>query len=151
CQHLLGSGQLAGVLQRSPPLGQELEPHLLGRREERGATEQVHGRRNVTAREGSPAGGREPSRSAGAELPILLRRRAQFRAISVRLFQVVADALLVLAGALLEPLRVALVQLAADLLRERVVRGVPDQWVPEAEALLVGEHSAMRTDELLPH
>ena len=149
-QHLLGSGQLARVPERGPQLRQELESRLLLRREERRSTEQVDRSRNVSARQGSPSRGGEPERSARAELSIALRGWAKLGPIPVRLLQMVADELLVLAGSLLEPVRVALVQLAADLLWEGIVGGVSDQRMAEAEPFLLGEHRPVRADKLLP-
>ena len=53
------------------------------------------------------------------------------------------------AGDLLEPGRVALVQVGAELLRHRLVRRLADQDVPEAEAVDAGERRPVRGDQLL--
>jgi hypothetical protein len=61
--------------------------------------------------------------------------------------------LFVLAHALrnprLEPQGKALVEFRAQLLRHRVVRGVANQDVPEAEAVVAGEDRGGRANELL--
>ena len=60
--------------------------------------------------------------------------------------EIVVDAL---AELLLEPARVLLVQSGAELLRHRVVRGVADQDVAEAKAVVGGEEGAIGAEELL--
>ena len=52
---------------------------------------------------------------------------------------------------LLEPGREALVQIGAHALRQRVVGGVADQQVAEAEGVLARELGAVGADELLAH
>ena len=70
-----------------------------------------------------------------------------------RLLEVVPEHLLHLrrpvAGRDDEPVREPLVQLGPDLLRQAVVRGVPDQHVPEAECVLARERRALLADQLL--
>ena len=48
-----------------------------------------------------------------------------------------------------EPVGEALVQLRAHALRHLCVRGVADECMPEAEAVLVGEPGMLGPDELL--
>ncbi len=50
---------------------------------------------------------------------------------------------------LLEPVREALVQVGPGRLRQRVVRGVPDQEVPEAERIVLRQRRGRRPHELL--
>ena len=50
-----------------------------------------------------------------------------------------------------EPIGEALVQLRPDTLRQRVVGGVADQQVTEAEAVVAGELWAVGTEELTPN
>ena len=57
----------------------------------------------------------------------------------------------VVGGLLLEPVRVALVELCAELLRRGLVRRVADEYVGEAEAVVAGEVGAIGTNELLAH
>ena len=50
-----------------------------------------------------------------------------------------------------KPGRESLVQVCARRLRQRLVRGIPDQQVPEAERVVARDHRRARPDELLPH
>ena len=65
----------------------------------------------------------------------------------------VADDLVLLLGAIAadapDPRGERLVQVGAALLGDRLVRGIADQDVAEAERLLSGDHRATRPDELL--
>ena len=68
-----------------------------------------------------------------------------------RLLEVVADDLVALdefPTVLVEPVGEALMQVGADCLRERVVGGVADQQVTEAEAVVAGELGAVGSDQL---
>src|SRR3954467_3044000 len=49
-----------------------------------------------------------------------------------------------------EPLREAGVKICTRLLRQRFVRRVADQQVPEAEGVVIGERRVFRSDQLLP-
>jgi len=61
---------------------------------------------------------------------------AELAAVAVGMLQVVADELLELVVSVIEPATEPLVQCGARLLRDPLVRSVPDQHVPEAEAVL---------------
>ena len=52
---------------------------------------------------------------------------------------------------LLEPAREPLVQVGARRLRQRVVRGVADEQVPEPKRVVLGQRRGRRPDELLAH
>ena len=70
------------------------------------------------------------------------RGMAELAPVAVGLFEVVAEDLVPLdqdGAVLLEPVGEALVQLRPDRLGQRVVGGVADQQVAEAEAVLAGE------------
>ena len=98
-----------------------------------------------------------PAAGGGQPLPRLpgdrvVRRHPELGAIAARLLQVVAEDLVELdqiAAVLGEPAGEALVQLRPRRLRERVVGGVADQQVPEAEGVLAGKLALVGADELL--
>ena len=79
---------------------------------------------------------------------------AQLGEEAARLLEVVAHDLLELVharrGGVLEPVREALVQLRARLLRQRPVGGVADQDVAEAEGVVVAEGRAVGADQVAP-
>src|SRR5262245_61544080 len=83
--------------------------------------------------------------------PVELRiPRVELVAIALRLLEVVADDLVAFEEVLgRKPVGEALVQLGAGRLRERLVRGVTDQQVAEAEAFVAGERRRRRANELL--
>ena len=66
--------------------------------------------------------------------------------------EVVADDLVLLQESRnrLDPVGEALMQLGPDLLRQRLVRGVADQQVPEPVGVVSSDLRMVRTDELLP-
>ncbi len=92
----------------------------------------------IAAFEGSSPGRRETRGSATRE-PVERRIRAvELGPVPMRLLEVVADDLVALDEVVRrEPLGEALVQLGSGRLRERLVGGVADEQVPEAEALVV--------------
>src|SRR5919204_1256374 len=90
--------------------------------------------------------------AARGELPDALGRRMELFAVSARLLEVVAKDLLELdqaiSGSLLDPVRKALMQFSPQLLRNRVVRGVADEVVGEAEvAFATAEAKELLADE----
>ena len=114
--------------------------------------EQVHGARDEVQRGRSVAAGRRrvgpasPSRSAArrGKRPSRRVEGSELGAVAVRLLEVVAEELVELehavAGALLEPGGVALVEVGPRLLRDRLVGGVADERVAETVAALAREH-----------
>ena len=105
-----------------------------------------------------PRGGHEPLARAPGEIAPVLVDRPELGAVAIRLLEVVADDLVQLdevGAVLLEPVGEPLVQVGADGLRQRLVRGVADQQVAEAEGLLVrelrvgsGRTSSLRTSAI---
>ena len=129
------------------------QPHargIIGWEQRSRARDEVHRRGGVAAEKRAPAGGAEPQRRASPELSIGL---AEVRQVAERLLEVVADDLFVLGEAtadlLLEPCGVPLVQGCPCPLRDRVVRGVADEQMAEAEASLTGEDRRLEPDEVL--
>src|ERR671925_263182 len=101
----------------------------------------------------------ERSIAAGSQVPSRLVRQSAFDrrserdAAPARLFEVIANDLVQLdepGRARRQPPREALMQLRAGRLRQRVVRGIPDQQVAEAEGVVAGEHGPFRPNQLLP-
>ena len=113
---------------------------LRRRRKRHGTLEQVDRRRPVSPRERAAPGARQPRRRLLRQRPIAAPELAP---VARRLLEVVADELVLLL-ALVEPAREPLVQVAPELLRQRVVGGVADQQMAEAELVVAG-----RADELL--
>src|SRR5690349_24280439 len=79
--------------------------------------------------------------------------RSELDPVSVRLLKVVANDLVrsVAAEPRFQPVREALVQLGPEPLRQRVVCGVADQDVAEAETVIAGKHRLLRADQPLAH
>jgi hypothetical protein len=79
----------------------------------------------------------------------------ELRSVPDRLLEVIADDLVEfagsLAGPLLEPAGVPLVQHRAPLLRDRIVGRVSDHQVAKAERPLSREDWPLGTDQLLAH
>src|SRR5205085_9876629 len=100
-----------------------------------------------------PAPGRaEPFAGTLSQRPSIVAHGPELLAQPVRLLEVEADDLVEAAAGLGKPLREALVQLAAQLLRHRLVGGVADEQMPKAKRVVVRERGrAMRPDELLTH
>src|SRR5215218_230789 len=111
---------------------------------------------HVAARERTPPRGGDDVGCAMRQLPRDLVLEPQRSTGRVRLLEVVADDLVQLTlpprRARTNPPREALVQLRAQLLRERPVRRVADEDVREAEDVLAHENSALLgEDEAPPH
>ncbi len=125
----------------------------LGRGHKRdGALEQAHGG-GVVLPELRPAagGGQAPPRRRGQ---LFVGRHPELGSVAAGLLEVVAEDLVQLdelGAVLLEPGCEALVQLGAGRLGQRVVSGVADQQVAEAEAVLAYEVGLVRPDQLLAH
>ena len=95
------------------------------------------------------AGGRQPRGCPPGDIVVGI---TQLGAIVIGLLEVVADDLVhlhELCAMSLQPVGEPLVQLPAGCLRQRVVRGIPDQQVAEAVGVLTGELRLVRTDQLL--
>ena len=110
--------------------------------------EQPFGGPLVAPPERAAAGGREPLSGAFGQGRVGL---SQLLLVAGRLFEVVAEDLVQLdqlLSALLQPAGEALVQLRPGGFRERVVGGVADQQVAEAEAVLACELRLVGTDQL---
>ena len=106
----------------------------------------------VAAAEGPPPCTQQPIGRPAGELVLLLAARAELDPEAVRLLEVMADDLVelgALARMVLGPAREALVQLCPQPLRHRVVGGVADQDVAEAEAVLTRERARIRLDQPL--
>ena len=134
--------------------GRSASPGRVGRLEQRPApAQEVGDRPHVVAGERSGAGRREPVRGLPRERSRLVVERPERLSVPERLLEVVADDLVLLLGALAadaaDPRGEPLVQVGAAFLGDRLVRGVADQDVAEAERLLAGDHRAIRPHELL--
>ena len=115
---------------------------LLDDRERAG--EEAGGGGEVLAGQRAPPRLREALAGAAAQRAGLLVQRPQLAPVAVGALEVEAGELVLLGPAPLEPRRDALVQLGARLLEQRPVRGVSDEGVAEAEAVV-----AERDHELL--
>ena len=96
----------------------------------------------------------EAGGGALAERPRPIVGAAELCAVVVGLFEVVAEDLVALdelGVVVFEPVGEALVQLGPGCLGERVVGGVADQDVAEAERVLAGERGPVGPDQLLAH
>ena len=134
---------------RKPYVGSQFEPaHVVGDGQQAGPLKKVD--RGLACRPGeTPAG---PPRvafgSARSASPTPCVEPAELGPVAESPLEVVAEELLVLAGpladGLLEPGGVALVELGARLLRQRLVGRVADEGVAEAERLLSRERRAAR-------
>ncbi len=140
-EHALRLPQVTALPERDP----EVDDHGDVRRftfleKRRGPLEQIDGRGHVAARERSPARGRQPAAATERNRPCPLVDATELHPVVERPLEVVSEQLLVLAragaGHVYEPVREALVQLRAQLLRNRIVRRLTDQSVPEAKAVL---------------
>ena len=102
-----------------------------------------------------PVGGcREPFSRAEGELLRLVVDGSELRPVPVRLLEVVPDDLVplgeMLGVDLLEPVGESRVKLGSKLLRHRLVRGVADEQVTEAERVLAWQIRPVGPDQLLP-
>jgi hypothetical protein len=158
--HLLGGGEqaieLPGLHERERQLGQQLQAARVVRGQQRGGPrEQVDRGGHVAAGEGALA------RRGQARGRALAQRRgavvggAELEQRAMRLLEVVADDLLVLAREVLrvdvQPVGQALVHLRPPGLGDPAVGGVADQDVGEAEGVLPADLGAVGADELLAH
>ena len=116
---------------------------VAGREDRGGALEQARRRPVVAALERGPPCARQALGRA-ARKPWLVS--AELAPVQHRLLEVVADDLVLLdeLDVLLDPEREALVQVGARLLRQRLVRGVADEEVPEAERVVARKPSQAR-------
>ena len=131
------------------PEGCPRRPLVVRREERHGARQEADTGVDVLSGERPPACLRKALGRAGAELRI---SPAELFGVAMGLLEVVADDLVALdevRPALLEPDGEALVQLGAGRLRQRVVRGVADEEVPEAVGVLAGNRCAFGADEVL--
>ncbi len=132
---------------------EELEPALDILREERvGALEQVRGGRRVAARERPASRRGQPPGAVGTERAAVVVERPELGQIAMRLLEVVAEDLLVLRRALavdaVGPLDELLVERGPRALEDRVVGGVANEDVVEAEGVLLRPR-VVRANELL--
>ena len=121
---------------------------------EASATEQHGGGSGVVARERTPAAVRESRARPRCEHGCALGIGAQLFQVAARLLEVMPDDLVELdqtLPVLLEPGGEPLVEIRARRLRQRVVRRVADEDVPEAERVVVRERRALGPYELLSH
>ena len=129
----------------------ELEHHVEPRRpgQTERPLEQPFGGPAVAAPERAAAGDREPLTGALSQGRVGL---SELLLVAGGLLEVVAEDLVELdqvGGALLQPVGEALVEVGTDCLRQRVVSGVADQQVAEAEGVVAWELRAVGADELL--
>ena len=135
----LGQGRIgvvhpARVTERPTEPGQSAQkPHIVVRQHGDRTFEQAH--RSPAVAPGHPTLGRGDQVLGGprCELGCPLTDRPKLGQRAIRLLEVIPDDLAELLAPWLEPVGEALVQLGAELLRDPRVRGVADQYVPEAE------------------
>ena len=154
-QHLLGPRQRPGGREHEAELRRQLEPANVPGRQHCGcALEQRPRCVDVAAAERAPSRPQQPVGRSAGEPVLVLAARAELDPEAVGLLEVVADDLVELgavAGVALGPGGQALVQLRAEPLRHRVVGGVADEDVAEAEAVLAGEGARVGLDQPLAH
>jgi hypothetical protein len=116
------------------------------------APEQGAGRGGVAALERPPPCLRQQTPGPQRERPRMLVFRPELDSVSVGLLEVVPEDLAgrVAAERRLQPIPEALVQVGPEPLRDRIVRGVPDQDVAEAEAVVARKRRPVGPDQLLP-
>ena len=148
-----GAVPVAGLDERRPEVRQDAEPQrVVGSEQRARPREEVDRGRVVAAGERLFARGREAPPGGVGELPLAFARRSELEPVPVRLLQVIADDLVLLAERSAGPsshVREPLVQVRARGLRDRVVRGVADQQVAERERVGRGQVGALGPDELL--
>jgi len=154
-EHALGVSELADVHQRLTEVRQQLEPFGVEHGEQRGRSpHQVRGGRHVAAGERPAARGPQPFGRSSPDGSAAIVERPELGEIPVRLLEVVAEDLLVLAAAVavhgLGPLREPLVELGAVPLQEPGIRRVPDQDVLEGVRRAGGHDRGVRLDEPAP-
>ncbi len=119
-------------------------------RERPGAPEQVPGGGVVLAKGGAQAAGREAPPRCRRQLVVL--GQPELGAIVARPFEMMTEELVQLhelGSVLLQPARETRVQLCTGRLRQRLVGGVAQQQVTEAEAVVAREQRSLRPDQLL--
>src|SRR5262249_4056387 len=120
------------------------------RRERRTALEQIDCRRYVVPCQCPAAGGGKQLARPLAERPGAVVEYIELLPEAAGLLEVIAEQLLPTLVEL-EPGGEALVQVGARPLRDPGVGGVPDQRMPEAEAVLSGNARDRRLDQLTAH
>ena len=152
-EHLPHRRRVTGLVQGGVEVRREREARLIAGREEicRSPQERAAGG-EVAAVEGAAAGGSEMAGGTGGEVGELRIAGVELRAVAVGLLEVVADDLVALDELVRrEPVGEALVELGPGCLRERLVGGIADQQVPEAERVVAREGRLVGPDELLAH
>ena len=148
----LGSLQLTPVEESRRELDLHFPPRATVLRDQaRGALEQ-RDRSGCVAASRRPLTGRAQTSGGTRGVLRALVDPSKLGGVSVSLLEVVAQELVELdelSAALREPLREAPVKIRAGRLRERLVRGVPDQEMPEPEPVVAGELSPVGTDQIL--
>ena len=150
----LGSRRSRGARRRASAAARGARPHRrkggTTARESRLTAAGMSPRANARGPADAEARGR-----ALAPAPRCVRRRPELEQRPVRLLEVVADDLLVLAGAIprldLDPGRESLVQLGPQRLRELAVGGVSDEDVREAKGVVPAGSREVGPDQLLAH
>jgi hypothetical protein len=126
-----------------------LESCLLGQ-DRRGSIEQIDRARHVSSGERPPAGSAEPGAGTGSQSQRTVVGPHHLEPQAVRLLEVIAEHLFELRKAvarhLLEPRRIAFVEVGANLLRQGLVGRFADEHVAEAEAVDAGERRPVRHD-----
>ena len=147
------------MVARSPERGPEVDEQLgaLASRsgEVDGSPEKGDSRLDVSAIAGGSSGRRDEADGAVGERSADRSVVPQLDSIAVRLLEVVGSDQVVAAGvvgrAAFQPVREALVQARPFGLRDRVVRGVPDEDVAELVGLAGGGLGVLGPDQLLAH
>ena len=159
--HRLGQGGLRprilpGISSGDAQIDEQLGPTRIARRQQADRPlDQVDGGRQIAARQSPSTGRRQEHPGSLAESSVVLAGIAELGSIPVRLLEVIRQDLLVLgrprAGDVLQPTCESLVHLGSGPLGHRLVRGIADQDVAEAEAIVAGEGRSVGADQLLPH
>ena len=144
-----GHLEVAALDQRSSAQRVDVSrPHRFGWKQGACSAEEVRGGGLVAARTGAAAGFGQDLTAALGNGTAMVVERPELGEPALRLLEVVAEDLRVLAPAiarlLLDPVRQALVQARAIALRERVIGSIANQDVPEAERLITGEACSRR-------
>ena len=145
---------IAGVDQHVARRLQHLQARLvLSRSQVRGPEQQAHRGGGVATGERATAGRAEMLGRPRGERSSVVRHRPKLLTQPERLLEVVAEDLVVLghavAGARLEPVGVALMQVGPKPLRDGLVGRIADEDVAEAVGGLVRELGRSGADELL--
>ena len=146
-EHRLGTSDLAGPPERHAQLALELEAGRIGVEESKCPLEEIHGGGHVLEREcalsrrAEQASGTRPDRAGGVV------DGAELVPVPVGLLEVVADQLSGDALAL-EERGSTLVQVGPHRLRNAGIRGVANQRVAEAEAVVAWHRRSSRLDQI---